>query len=106
MLELRRCFLGPLAWLHVKYAVAKQIVKPYLVPTKYMSADVFTKAVDEETFFFCKHTLHNTEPDTYCKRRLRLPPKPPTHCSHTVSDVRDILIQYLATCDVLYSTAV
>ena len=59
------------ATVHVKYAVAKQIVKPYLVPTKYMSADVFTKAVDEETFFFCRHTLHNTEPDTYPTRKVK-----------------------------------
>ena len=29
-----------------------------------MSADIFTKAVDEETFHFCKHTLHNTEPES------------------------------------------
>ena len=33
------------------------IVRPFLISTKHMSADIFTKAVDEETFFFCKHTL-------------------------------------------------
>ena len=36
-----------------------------------MSADIFTKAVDEETFFFCKHTLHNTQPETYVTRKFR-----------------------------------
>ena len=55
----------------VKYAIMQLIVKPYLVPTKYMSADIFTKAVDEETFFFCKHTLHNTEPEAYMTRKVR-----------------------------------
>ena len=59
------------ATVHVKYAIMKQIVKPHLVPTKYMSADVFTKAVDEEAFFFCKHTLHNTEPDAYTTRKVK-----------------------------------
>ena len=55
----------------VKYAIMELIVKPFLISTKWMSADVFTKAVDEETFFFCKHTLHNTEPETYTTRKVR-----------------------------------
>ena len=55
----------------VKYAIMELIVKPFLISTKWMSADVFTKAVDEETFFFCKHTLHNTEPETYATRKVR-----------------------------------
>ena len=40
-------------------------------PTTEMIADIFTKAVDEETFFFCKHTLHNTEPEAYMTRKVR-----------------------------------
>lgn len=55
----------------VKYAILELIVKPFLIPTKSMSADVFTKAVDEETFLFCKHTLHNTEPEKYVTRKVR-----------------------------------
>ena len=49
----------------VKYAIMGLIVRPFLISTKHMRADIFTKAVDEETFFFCKHTLHNIEPETY-----------------------------------------
>ena len=36
-----------------------------------MSADIFTKAVDEETFHFCKHIMHNTEPESYATRKVR-----------------------------------
>ena len=32
----------------VKYAIMELIVKPFLISTKWMSADVFTKAVDED----------------------------------------------------------
>ena len=35
-----------------------------------MTADVFTKAVDEETFFQCKHTLHNTTKEAYIARKV------------------------------------
>ena len=59
------------ATIQVKFAVAKQIVKPYLVSTKHMSADVFTKAVDEDAFFFCKHALHNTDPEAYVTRKVK-----------------------------------
>ena len=55
----------------VKYAIMGLIVRPFLISTKHMSADIFTKAVDEETFFFCKHTLHNTQPETYVTRKFR-----------------------------------
>ena len=55
----------------VKYAIMKLIVVPFLVPTGQMPADVFTKAVDEETFYYCKHTLHNTKRDDYLTRKTK-----------------------------------
>ena len=54
----------------VKFAIMQLIVKPYLVSTKKMTADVFTKAVDEETFEFCKHTLRNTTRESYATRKV------------------------------------
>ena len=54
----------------VKYAVISLIVKPFLVATGLMTADIFTKAVDEETFFRCKHVLHNTTQESYISRKV------------------------------------
>ena len=54
----------------VKYAVLQLITKPFLVATGQMTADIFTKAVDEETFFRCKHTLHNTTKESYITRKV------------------------------------
>ena len=42
----------------------------YLVRTEFMTSDIFTKAVDEETFEFCKHTLHNTTRESYITRKV------------------------------------
>ena len=50
------------------HAADRQAV--YLVSTKKMTADVFTKAVDEETFEFCKHTLRNTTRESYVTRKV------------------------------------
>ena len=36
-----------------------------------MTADVFTKAVDEETFHRCKHVLHNTARENYVTRKAK-----------------------------------
>ena len=36
-----------------------------------MTAGVFTKAVDEETFHRCKHTLHNTARESYITRKAK-----------------------------------
>ena len=35
-----------------------------------MIADVFTKAVDEETFHRCKHELRNTHRESYISRKI------------------------------------
>ena len=43
----------------VKFAVLKYIIKPMLVGTKFMIADIFTKPVDEETFVYCKQEIRN-----------------------------------------------
>ena len=53
----------------VKYAIMQFIVKPFLVKTNLMTADVFTKAVDEDMFFYCKHMLHNTTRQSYVTRK-------------------------------------
>ena len=55
----------------VKYAIMELVVRPFLVPTKNMTADVFTKAVDEETFHRCKHELHNTVRENYVTRKAK-----------------------------------
>ena len=44
----------------IKYAVMMLIIRPMLVATEQMIADVFTKATDEKTFHRCKHELRNT----------------------------------------------
>ena len=54
----------------MKFAVMSLIVQPFLVATDMMTADIFTKAVDEETFFRCKHTLHNTTKESYISRKV------------------------------------
>jgi len=54
----------------VKYAVMSLIMQPFLVSTDLMTADVFTKAVDEETFYRCRHTLHNTTKESYISRKV------------------------------------
>ena len=38
------------ATIFVKYAILRRIIKSYLVPTTEMVADIFTKAVDAQTF--------------------------------------------------------
>ena len=43
----------------VKYAVMKLIVETHLVPTAKMIADIFTKAVDKETFMLMRAWLLN-----------------------------------------------
>jgi len=57
----------------VKYAIMELLVRPFLVSTKSMTADVFTKAVDEEfeTFHRCKHMLHNTARESYITRKAK-----------------------------------
>ena len=55
----------------VKYAIMELLVQPFLVSTKAMTADVFTKAVDEETFHRCKHVLHNTARENYVTRKAK-----------------------------------
>ena len=35
-----------------------------------MIADIFTKAVDEETFHWCKHQLRNTSRESYATRKI------------------------------------
>ena len=47
----------------IKYAVLKLMAVCYLVGTKFMSADVFTKATDEWTFKTMRAVLRN-EPRT------------------------------------------
>ena len=54
----------------VKFAVQSLIIQPFLIATGLMTADVFTKAVDEETFHRCKHTLHNTTKESYVARKV------------------------------------
>ena len=43
----------------IKYAVLKLMVVCYLIGTKFMSADVFTKATDEWTFKTMRAVLRN-----------------------------------------------
>ena len=54
----------------IKYAVLSLIIQPFLVASELMTADIFTKAVDEETFYRCKHTLHNTTKESYVARKV------------------------------------
>ena len=54
----------------VKYAFMMLIIKPFLVPTEFMTADIFTKAVDEETFHRCKHELRNTTREAWTTRKV------------------------------------
>ena len=54
----------------IKYAIMLLIVRPYLVTTECMIADIFTKAVDEETFHWCKHQLRNTSRESYTTRKI------------------------------------
>ena len=46
------------------------IIKPFLVGTEFMTADIFTKAVDEETFHRCKHEMRNTTRAGYVTRKI------------------------------------
>ena len=54
----------------VKYAVQMLMIVPVLVKTDAMIADVFTKAVDEETFHRCKHELRNTQRESYISAKI------------------------------------
>ena len=48
------------ATVFVKYAVLKLFVKPFLISTDHMIADVFTKAADKGMFLRCRNTILNT----------------------------------------------
>ena len=50
------------ATIFVKWAVLKLLVKLYLVQSEYMIADLFTKAVDKETFLRLRGDMLNMEP--------------------------------------------
>ena len=54
----------------VKYAVMQLVLYPYLVATEFMVADVFTKAVDEETFNRCNDALRNTQHVAFMSRKV------------------------------------
>ena len=45
----------------VKYAIMRLLVSYYLVSTKFMVADIFTKATDETTFQTMRGILRNTK---------------------------------------------
>ena len=47
----------------VKYAVMRLLVATRLVPTTAMIADIFTKAVDKETFVLMRSWLLNMDGD-------------------------------------------
>ena len=47
------------ATMFVKWAVLKLIVTLHLVPSEYMIADIFTKAVDKETFLRLRNNMLN-----------------------------------------------
>ena len=47
----------------VKWAVLKSIIKLHLVGTEYCLADIFTKAVDKDTFLRLRAVLHNQRMD-------------------------------------------
>jgi len=54
----------------IKYAIIMLNVKSYLVSTEFMTSDIFTKAVDEETFHWCKHELRNTSRESFTTRKI------------------------------------
>ena len=39
----------------------KCVVAPWLVPTKFMVADIFTKMLDRDAFFLCRSYLMNLD---------------------------------------------
>ena len=56
----------------IKYAVLQLIVTVHLISTKFMCADVFTKATDEQTFKTMRSVLRNEpSPDGYAIRAVR-----------------------------------
>jgi hypothetical protein len=56
----------------VKYAVLQLIVTVHLISTKFMCADVFTKATDEQTFKTMISVIRNEpSPDGYAIRAAR-----------------------------------
>ena len=56
----------------IKYAVLQLIVTVHLISTKFMCADVFTKATDEQTFKTMRSVLRNEpSPDGYAIRAAR-----------------------------------
>ena len=57
----------------IKYAVLQLIVAVYLIGTKFMCADIFTKATDELTFKTMRTLIRNSkEPaETYALRAAR-----------------------------------
>jgi len=58
------------ATIFIKYAVMRLIVVCLLVGTKFMSADVFTKATDEATFKTLRGILRNQAQDGLARRAL------------------------------------
>ena len=54
----------------VKYAIMMLVAGAHLVRTEFMTSDIFTKAVDEETFHWCKHELRNTSRESYTTRKI------------------------------------
>ena len=49
------------ATLIVKRLYMKCVVAPWLVPTKFMVADIFTKMLDRDAFFLCRSYLMNLD---------------------------------------------
>ena len=49
------------ATLIVKRLYMKYVVAPWLVPTKFMVADIFTKMLDRDAFFLCRSYLMNLD---------------------------------------------
>ena len=56
------------ATIFIKYAIQRLIVTCLLVGTRFMVADVFTKATDEATFKRMRAVLRNDGSDTYGMR--------------------------------------
>ena len=56
----------------IKYAVLQLIVTVHLISTKFMCADIFTKATDEQTFKTMRSVMRNEpSPDGYAIRAAR-----------------------------------
>ena len=51
----------------VKWAVLKMLVTLKLIGTDYMIADIFTKAVDKDTFLRLRNNMLNAANDVYAR---------------------------------------